>query len=64
MTKLTPGDRVRIINDGKLGTVVTVGNGPCVSVKVDQVGGACHTGDRTCWDADVLDAVTGERPGA
>ena len=21
---------------------------------VDQVGGACHTGDRTCWDADVL----------
>lgn len=33
-----------------------------VLVKVDQVGGACHTGDRTCWDADVLDAVVGERP--
>ncbi len=31
-------------------------------VKVDQVGGACHTGDRTCWDADVLDSVVGERP--
>ena len=26
-----------------------------VLVKVDQVGGACHTGDRTCFDADVLD---------
>jgi phosphoribosyl-AMP cyclohydrolase len=29
---------------------------------VDQVGAACHTGDRTCFDADVLDSVTGERP--
>ena len=27
-----------------------------VLVKVDQVGSACHTGDRTCFDADVLDA--------
>jgi phosphoribosyl-AMP cyclohydrolase len=35
-----------------------------VLVKVDQVGGACHTGDRTCWDADVLDVVVGERPEA
>jgi phosphoribosyl-AMP cyclohydrolase len=26
-----------------------------VLVKVDQVGSACHTGDRTCFDADVLD---------
>jgi phosphoribosyl-AMP cyclohydrolase len=25
-----------------------------VLVKVDQVGGACHTGDRTCFDRDVL----------
>ena len=33
-------------------------------VKVDQVGGACHTGDRTCFDADRLDAVVGERRGA
>src|SRR6201994_354267 len=33
-----------------------------ILVKVDQVGAACHTGDRTCWDADVLDAVVGERP--
>jgi phosphoribosyl-AMP cyclohydrolase len=29
---------------------------------VDQVGAACHTGDRTCFDADVLDSVPGERP--
>jgi phosphoribosyl-AMP cyclohydrolase len=26
-----------------------------VLVKVDQVGSACHTGDRTCFDADMLD---------
>jgi phosphoribosyl-AMP cyclohydrolase len=26
-----------------------------VLVKVDQAGGACHTGDRTCFDADVLE---------
>jgi phosphoribosyl-AMP cyclohydrolase len=32
-----------------------------VLVKVDQVGAACHTGDRTCFDADVLlkDAPSG-----
>jgi phosphoribosyl-AMP cyclohydrolase len=29
---------------------------------VDQVGAACHTGDRNCFDADVLDAVVGMRP--
>jgi phosphoribosyl-AMP cyclohydrolase len=23
-------------------------------VVVDQVGAACHTGDRTCFDADLL----------
>ena len=37
-------------------------DGDAVLVKVDQVGAACHTGDRTCFDADVLDSVTGERP--
>ena len=26
-----------------------------VLVKVDQVGAACHTGDRTCFDAGALD---------
>jgi phosphoribosyl-AMP cyclohydrolase len=29
-------------------------DGDAVLVKVDQVGAACHTGDRTCFDADVL----------
>src|SRR5215813_7875134 len=29
-------------------------DGDAVLVKVDQAGGACHTGDRTCFDADVL----------
>jgi phosphoribosyl-AMP cyclohydrolase len=29
-------------------------DGDALVVKVDQVGAACHTGDRTCFDADVL----------
>jgi phosphoribosyl-AMP cyclohydrolase len=29
-------------------------DGDAVLVKVDQTGGACHTGDRTCFDAGVL----------
>jgi len=29
-------------------------DGDTVLVKVDQTGGACHTGDRTCFDADML----------
>ncbi|HEY0718848.1 MAG TPA: phosphoribosyl-AMP cyclohydrolase [Streptosporangiaceae bacterium] len=37
-------------------------DGDTVLVQVDQVGAACHTGDRTCFDAGRLDAVTGERP--
>ena len=37
-------------------------DGDTVLVKVDQIGAACHTGDRTCFDADVLDAAVGERP--
>jgi len=37
-------------------------DGDTLLVKVDQVGGACHTGDRTCFDATVLPAVVGERP--
>src|SRR3982750_901177 len=36
--------------------------GDALLVKVDQVGAACHTGDRTCWDADDLGAVVGEAP--
>ena len=29
-------------------------DGDALVVKVDQVGAACHTGDKTCFDADVL----------
>jgi phosphoribosyl-AMP cyclohydrolase len=35
-------------------------DGDTLLVKVDQVGsGACHTGDRTCFDADPLPTVVG-----
>jgi phosphoribosyl-AMP cyclohydrolase len=37
-------------------------DGDTVLVQVDQVGAACHTGDRTCFDADRLAAAVGERP--
>ena len=29
-------------------------DGDTILLKVVQTGGACHTGDRTCFDADVL----------
>ena len=29
-------------------------DGDTILLKVTQTGGACHTGDRTCFDADVL----------
>ena len=29
-------------------------DGDTVLLLVDQTGGACHTGDRTCFDADTL----------
>lgn len=29
-------------------------DGDALLVKVDQVGAACHTGDRSCFDADVV----------
>jgi phosphoribosyl-AMP cyclohydrolase len=39
-------------------------DGDTLLVRVDQTGsGACHTGDRTCFDADVLDAVVGRPDG-
>jgi len=37
-------------------------DGDTVLVQVEQVGAACHTGDRTCFDADDLQAVEGPRP--
>lgn len=29
-------------------------DGDTLLLRVDQTGGACHTGDRTCFDADLL----------
>jgi len=29
-------------------------DGDAVLIAVDQTGSACHTGDRSCFDADVL----------
>jgi phosphoribosyl-AMP cyclohydrolase len=29
-------------------------DGDTVLLEVDQIGGACHTGDHTCFDADLL----------
>jgi phosphoribosyl-AMP cyclohydrolase len=37
-------------------------DGDTLLVEVDQVGGACHTGDRTCFDVVKLPAVVGDRP--
>ena len=36
-------------------------DGDALLVRVDQVGAACHTGDRTCFDADDLGAVVERR---
>ncbi len=36
-------------------------DGDTLLVRVDQVGGACHTGDRTCFDRISLPAVVGRK---
>ena len=38
-------------------------DGDTLLVTVDQIGAACHTGTRTCFDADVLEPTVGESPG-
>ena len=35
-------------------------DGDTLLVRVEQVGAACHTGDRTCFDADDLGAVVAD----
>ena len=37
-------------------------DGDVLLVVVDQVGAACHTGTRTCFDGNDLGAVPGDRP--
>ena len=42
-------------------TVALDCDGDALLVRVDQVGGACHTGARTCFDDRDLSAVQGHR---
>lgn len=37
-------------------------DGDAILVEVEQVGVACHTGTRTCFDSDNLDPAVGAQP--
>jgi phosphoribosyl-AMP cyclohydrolase len=37
-------------------------DGDAVLLQVEQIGAACHTGTRTCFDADDLEPVVGAQP--
>ncbi|NYF16076.1 phosphoribosyl-AMP cyclohydrolase [Microbacterium sp. AK009] len=37
-------------------------DGDAILVEVEQVGAACHTGTRTCFDADDLEPAVGAQP--
>jgi phosphoribosyl-AMP cyclohydrolase len=39
-------------------------DGDTLLLQVEQIGAACHTGDHTCFDADVLNPVVGAAPEA
>ena len=48
---------IKGLNSGNVQAVESVAldcDGDTILVTVQQTGGACHTGDRTCFDADVL----------
>ena len=48
---------VKGATSGNVQRVVSVAldcDGDTLLLTVEQTGGACHTGDRTCFDADVL----------